>query len=128
MTNQEIYTKVRRHLLKQNAKAMNTGKDKAPVCVYLADDGKKCAVGCLIPDTNYDANLESKGVTNPSVARAAGLEFTSAIFWGWASGPQIDLARRLQRVHDLCPVESWRRELDNIALYCGFKVEDDETP
>lgn len=60
MTKQEIYDKVCAHLAKQKAKAM-----KGNSCVYRAEDGKRCAVGCLIPynvwkkEIGYDRNSDS---------------------------------------------------------------------
>lgn len=50
---QEIYDKVKVHLLAQGRPAMFQGS-----CVYRSPSGLKCAVGCLITDEAYDEDLE----------------------------------------------------------------------
>ena len=50
---QEIYDKVKAHLLAQGRPAMFQGS-----CVYRSPNGLKCAVGCLITDEAYDEDLE----------------------------------------------------------------------
>lgn len=53
-TKQEIFDKVATHLLTQKARAMGTRPapfvGEVPSCLYLAPDGTRCAIGCLIPD------------------------------------------------------------------------------
>ena len=107
MTNQELYTKVRNHLLKQNAKAMLDG------CAYRGEGGFKCAIGCLIPDSLYKESFEDNNVTHPSVVLAAGLY-----------PENLDLARDLQFVHDLYPPIEWQLKLDGVADQYKLKVED----
>lgn len=58
MNNQEIFDRVARHLLTQNAKAI--APDGA--CSYRAPGGLMCAVGCLIPDSYYDPKLEHNSI------------------------------------------------------------------
>lgn len=118
MTNQEVYTKVRTHLLKQGRKSLGVFGG----CTYRGNGGCKCAIGCLIPDTNYKYDLEGNGVTRENVAKAANLEYTT-FDHGWARGPQIDLADALQRCHDSYPVEDWEAKLDRIANDHDLEVE-----
>jgi hypothetical protein len=54
MTPQQIYDKVCAHLAKQGHKAIG----KRGGCVYRAENGDKCAAGCLIPDERYDPEME----------------------------------------------------------------------
>ncbi len=56
MNRQEVFTKVKDHLLKQNKAAVNAGYG---ACAYLAPDGLKCAVGCLIPDGHTAQSFRS---------------------------------------------------------------------
>lgn len=121
MTNQEVYTKVRNHLLKQGRKSIGLFGG----CVYRGDGGCKCAIGCLIPDTNYNHALEGNGVTRENVAKAAGLEYSNnpPFDSGWARGPQIDLASQLQRCHDSYPVEEWEDRLNRIARDNKLEIE-----
>lgn len=60
MKKQEIYDKVCKHLAKQKTRAMNDGAGGG--CAYRADDGKKCAVGCLIPYNIWKKEVLANGV------------------------------------------------------------------
>lgn len=53
MTAQEIFDTVVTRLRAQGAQAWDLG-----VCKYRAPDGRKCAVGHLIPDCIYDRRME----------------------------------------------------------------------
>lgn len=53
MDKQEIFEKVATHLFTQGERAMGI-----EVCQYRADNGRMCAVGCLIPDELYNPRME----------------------------------------------------------------------
>lgn len=55
MTKQEIFNTVATHLFTQGVRASSPDGD---FCFYRAPDGKKCAVGCLIPDELYKPDME----------------------------------------------------------------------
>lgn len=57
LTLQEIYDKVRAHLLTQNAKSIGPGG-----CRYYGPNGLKCAVGCLVPPDKYSEGIEDQSV------------------------------------------------------------------
>lgn len=125
MTLQEIYTKVRNHLLKQGERAQDNSIDGNP-CVYLSPTGLKCAVGCLIPTEKYHPDLEMKLVTTPAVAKAAGLEFelmSDGLNGEYATGPQISLCVALQSIHDNDPVGVWEPYLNSCAEVFNLIVE-----
>jgi len=63
---QEIFDTVVFHLLAQQAKA----EDADGSCLYRGADGKKCAIGCLIPDDRYNDAMEGKGLTMVSILQA----------------------------------------------------------
>ena len=102
MTHQEIFTKVKNHLLTQNRRAM-----QRLVCRYRTDEGLKCAIGCLIPDNLYTAKIEFITV---NVLCAGGVE-------GFDYLKQFDkyFLRRLQVIHDNVDVENWESELKAFA-------------
>ena len=52
MNRQEIFNKVARALKKQGSQAYENG------CVYLTQDGRRCAVGHLIPDGHPGLQVE----------------------------------------------------------------------
>ena len=110
MTNQELYDRVKAHLLAQNDKSIGyLGQ-----CKYHAPDGKKCAIGCLIPEDKYEPAFEGIGIggTHPMrfmILEAAGIE-----------EGQLDLARHLQNVHDSRPVKYFERALREVAFAHGL--------
>ena len=111
MTNQEIYDKVKRHLMRQKRPAMD-GKR----CVYRNADGLRCAVGCLIPKNLYKPKYES-WVMNAIIA-----EIGPRVGIGEES---LDLLGDLQIIHDGAdsesdPVAFWRSELPLIANRFGL--------
>ena len=63
MNRQQILDTVVAHLLKQGRKAIEYSKlAGGRVCQYRTKDGKKCAIGCLIPDEYYHEAMEGVGV------------------------------------------------------------------
>ena len=97
--NYETFLKVKTHLLTQNKKSHDVGEG----CVYRNSEGLKCAVGCLIPDEDYAANMEFKGVDN--------LQHR-----GLLKGMDTYMLRELQLIHDLNPPSMWKEKLDTFEL------------
>lgn len=108
MTKQEIFDKVATHLLTQNAKSMN-----ASGCAYRGAEGRKCAIGCLIPDEDYTPRLEGKTV----MTATSKINVATAVNKSIRAKTLITLKflQRLQAVHDLWPVEEWRNKLAEVA-------------
>lgn len=100
MDRQEIFDTVARHLLTQKVPAT----DHLGICQYLADDGKKCAVGCLITAEEYHPKMEGHGVKE--LLR----KFELARF-----APFIELLESLQAVHDDRDPSEWPEALALIA-------------
>ena len=91
MTRQEIFDKVVAHFAVQREAAAEDG-----VCMYRTPDGRKCAIGALIPDEVYSQRLEDKSVGAlllefPDIMRASGL-----------SEGDLCFLFALQDVHDGC--------------------------
>ena len=84
MTDQELFDRVVTHLAKQGRRAM-----ARVACLYRTPDGLKCAIGCLIPDEKYRAEMELDPDIWEEVMEVAGI-----------SDEQDWLARQLQRSHD----------------------------
>ena len=57
MNDQEVFSKVVRHLFTQGGQAR-----RDQLCVYRGEDGTSCAVGCLIADDIYQPSMEGIGV------------------------------------------------------------------
>lgn len=100
MTNQEAFEKVANHLLTQMEPSVGPAG-----CRYRANNGLKCAIGCLIPDDKYYQDLEGLGAKHESVLAAI------SDFCGDAS-----LLFELQLIHDQHDPEQWRNRLKNLAV------------
>jgi hypothetical protein len=80
MTRQEIFDKVVAHFAVQREAAVEDG-----VRMYRTPDGRKCAIGALIPDEMYSPCFEDKPVRAllrefPEIMMASGLSECSAGF------------------------------------------------
>jgi hypothetical protein len=58
MTHQEIFDKVVAHFAIQRVQAVDENRQ----CLYRTEDGRKCAIGALIPDEAYSPICEGMGV------------------------------------------------------------------
>lgn len=56
-TAQEIFDTVTNHLMTQGKPAK-----EGHTCLYRSPDGLKCAVGCLIEDSEYNSDMEGTSV------------------------------------------------------------------
>lgn len=110
MTKQEVFTQVATHLLTQKEQAYNEGAG----CRYRDESGRKCAVGCLIPDELYSPELEgisvadfhSRSFTVPKLRSVAHyLELST----------NLDLLIRLQSIHDTMRPTRWEEQLTRLA-------------
>lgn len=109
MTPQELFNIVSAHLLKQNSKS-TTRVEWDDHCVYRGDDGKKCAIGCLIPDDKYSTDMEGQNCHADDIRDASGITDDTA-----------NLAESLQRLHDITEVIDWRTSLNAVAESYGLK-------
>ncbi len=114
MINQEIYDKVRKHLLTQNKKALNPEGTR---CRYRAtSDGARCAIGCLIPDELYSLNMEGEGVSPGFIDKYHLNDLFPVESFG--------LLRSLQATHDLNYPCHWKECLDIIANAYNLEVHE----
>ena len=103
-TPQEIFDITAKHLLKQNEQA-----NEQSACQYLTDKGLKCAIGCHIPASLYNAEIESLQVHElfdrfPAIMEGSGLSIK-----------YIRLLRQLQIIHDNSRPSSWPAKLKALA-------------
>ncbi len=111
---QSIFNRVKRHLLKQNARSVNRGGPK-PGCAYRDGGGLKCAAGCLIPNKAYRARIEGSDINNDNV-----WDLFRKIGYSDACRRLI---KRLQEVHDWSLPVVWEEKLRGTALDFGLKYE-----
>lgn len=112
LTKQEIFNRVATHLLTQRAKAMDEGR-----CRYLDRQGRRCAVGCLIPDGHPSltvfASLGFLLITYPDLAEGWGLDEDA-----------FSLLNELQLIHDNDMPSQWAAHLTELASKFNLSVPD----
>lgn len=122
MNRQQIYDRVKRHLLKQGVKSgvqpyyepEDDCDDYKPEfeCKYRMTDENgrvlKCAIGCLIPLRNYDPAFEGDNAQSDKVRGAIppslGIAYEDA-----------DFLNALQTVHDGSEPDEWPAALERVA-------------
>ena len=103
MNDQEAFDKVARHLLKQNRKAISREGEYNEMCMYRTAEDLMCAVGCLIPDEDYDAQLEGNAIEFVRDAVPCLGELS------------LQLLETLQSVHDDEHPTDWHDSLTGVA-------------
>lgn len=101
MTNQEIFDKVATHLFTQGVRSvsktcLNDASFDADYCLYRGPNGTKCAVGCLIPDEDYDPTMENRSAYDLFTSTVTPMEFPKLE----PLNENKDILNRLQTVHD----------------------------
>ena len=116
MKSQHLFDKVVKHLREQNAQSYHYNKN---LCQYrMADDQGhilKCAIGALIPDDEYDDQMEGMSgfdllISWPLVLRA---DLSPPGTEAWEA--QLILLRALQCLHDNYDVDKWEAGFAYIA-------------
>lgn len=100
-SNQQVFDLVVTHLLTQGRRA----EDVAGGCMYRAPEGMKCAVGFLLPDSEYRPEMEGE-------AAGSGSYITPVL---QRIGVDLDLATSLQIVHDKQHPSDWVARLRIVA-------------
>lgn len=115
MTNQEAFDIVVKHLLTQKVQSYNFGAG----CRYRGVEGRKCAVGILIPDDVYKPEMENTRI-DVLMQRPEkwGLEYLKDV--------NLDLLCRLQNVHDYEEEEMWAQALEGLAAMFGLEFNPPE--
>ncbi|MFP4891261.1 hypothetical protein [Paraburkholderia sp. EG304] len=112
---QDVFDVVAWHLLRQNAQATlpNTAR-----CMYRAPDGKRCAIGWLIPDDVYVSNIEFFGVRDLVELFS---EQPHAVEFAKFLSSHMLLLRDLQGMHDARAPHEWPMTLRSIARLHGLR-------
>lgn len=111
LTVQVLYDRVARHLLTQAAQSRSPEGDG---CRYRSSAGLRCAIGALIPDALYSADLEGRPVwASARVQTAVGLPLDMA-------APVTRLAWACQCLHDDTEPSIWPVRLCRLAAEHGL--------
>jgi hypothetical protein len=115
MDKQAVFNKVAEHLLTQNVRCI--GVDNR--CAYRdPDTGRRCAIGCLIPDELYKEEMEGWGITDLLITNSPlskALDVVTEEDWDFLAG--------LQNIHDRGMVSEWRDCLWKYAEDNGLKFD-----
>lgn len=121
LTLQEIFDKVAKHLLTQNAQSIAEG-----ICRYRDPEGRKCAVGCLIPDACYLPSIEGRTITEGQLSYAGPLRRVLERSGIPTDKTTFSLLRSLQGVHDDHAPADWPHRLKIVAEDHGLSFEADD--
>lgn len=113
-TNQTAFSYVKKFLLKQGARSTTTIESDNGACAYRGTRGTMCAVGCLIPDTEYRFDFETKDAlfVVPQVAALKNVD--------------RQLLVNLQFLHDEKEPDEWREGFRHLAE--KFKLKNPKVP
>ncbi|MGF6792730.1 hypothetical protein [Paraburkholderia sp. 35.1] len=112
---QDVFDIVAWQLLRQNGQSM---AHESARCRYRAPDGKRCAVGWLIPDDVYSPRLEHLGVRDVAAILCKtdhGIRFAEFLC------RHMSLLRDLQGMHDARAPAEWPAALREIARGYGLR-------
>lgn len=124
MTLKQVFTRVRDHLLAQNAQSVRAADHTA--CAYRGLNGLSCAVGCLIDDAHYQSEFEGMAIgwgikesDHDSDIRRRHARLMAALK---KSGVPVDdrmcinLLGELQGVHDEVDPADWPAHLNEVGV------------
>ncbi|WP_321794177.1 hypothetical protein [Caballeronia sp. J97] len=100
----EIYERVSEHLLRQRA----VSEDDNGSCRLRSPEGRKCAIGSLVRDDQYEPELEGVGISYYRHARDG--QLLRALFASNVNAYDpniIDLLIELEEVHDYADIDEW---------------------
>jgi len=131
---QKLFNKAAIHLLQQNARSQHLAAsssgfsgygDYSGECAYRGADGARCAIGALIPDSEYSAAMEDTGCFHllsqfpKAIPELVGLDKVER-------AQVAHLLSRLQTVHDGDKPESWLLTLGDVAREYSLSFDDVE--
>lgn len=119
MDKQQVFDKVAKHLLTQNAKSMAPYDGGYTDCAYRGRGGLMCAVGCLIADEHYSSDLEGAIASAGSVRAAVERS-------GITDHEALLMLSGLQRIHDDYDPFEWAGKLRAFAKAAGLEYKEAE--
>jgi cyclopropane fatty-acyl-phospholipid synthase-like methyltransferase len=106
-TAQELFDTVAAHLRTQQEKSvvMDPQNTKEYYCRYFSPTGLKCAIGCLIPDAVYKAQMEEKTLPLMLAYNLLPTDLQEEF------RHHENLLVELQFIHDQREIKNWERYL-----------------
>lgn len=117
---QSLFDRVATHLLTQEVRAWDTDNER---CMYRDDDGRSCAVGCLIEESKYSYEIEGRSLSdgNSSDTRRI-IDAVEGSLGHNLNDDEVSLLTKLQHVHDAIDIDDWRRQLACVAESYGLSL------
>lgn len=117
MHEQELFDTMVTHLRAQGVKASYQADDGTTMCLYRAEGGRKCAVGCLIADEHYEEFMEN---TTPNATPVMNALESSLGYK--LTDHELEFLEEMQTVHDAHDVNAWELCFDRIANEFGLNL------
>lgn len=117
ISQQDIFTSIVTQTLRQGARSLRadkTGKSM-PVCAYRGAEGRKCAVGGVLPDEVYSPDMDQAAGTIADVLEQLTVRYGAEAEIVKEITRDLDLLTRCQHVHDDVLPEDWYNEFARIA-------------
>lgn len=102
--NQIAFDLIVNHLRKQGKRSMRRDSEGRLGCAYRGDDGSKCAIGVLIPDSDYLPSFEGHEAHYTPI-------YDILEKYGYFFGMCFDM----QVVHDSVAPKDWEKAFEIIA-------------
>lgn len=120
MTEQEAFDRALNGIRSQGGPSMRQRESGYVMrCIYRSSDGRKCAVGWLIPDEKYDPDFDDK-YSLEDLVDELGLDQGEG-------APTLALLRQLQEAHDEAAIkypnqfmERWEERMKRLAEVHGL--------
>ena len=109
MNNQEAFERSVTGLFNQGVRSF-----VGDVPTYHRCDGRKCAIGMLIPDELYDKEIEG---------RTVGSLYDDGYCYDIFDSVSRELLRELQLIHDSWSVDNWYEEFRRVGIAYDLDVE-----
>ncbi len=105
---QQIYNKVKKHLLKQGVQSLSPSGS----CMMLSPTGLRCAVGCLLPPSDYTSGVSRYAMNKPFLTKLKrrGVDYTK----------HGKLLSQLTIAHD-SGSSDWASALQRVAIANGLQ-------
>lgn len=112
ISNQAFFNKVKKHLLTQMRKC----RDKNSNCVYLKENGDRCAIGGVLPKKILAKIIAADMNTHAiiDILKIPGVRDHLPV--------DLDIVDTLQAIHDNYPSSEWRDKLTKMAKTHGLKA------
>lgn len=101
LTEQQIFDKVKDHLLEQNCQSIDPD---SCICLYRGPNNAKCSIGHLIEDNEYYDNMERQSIR----------ELLDGNTFKNFDVSHLDLLLKLQELHDNSQSEFWIEKFEDI--------------